>query len=125
MVDFYWLLLVGSRIENKIRTNGNARCRDVLHRLSGAIVRTESVAQISAFKAQFYDVAAKINTTIVNARCEQGFGLAQSKWREFLQFLRVAIYFNPANLPRPRILSFARLPYCFIIRRMSAYCFRT
>src|SRR5260370_16420970 len=33
--------------------------------------------------------------------------------------------FKPANLPRPRILVLAKLPYCFIILRMSAYCFMT
>src|SRR4029077_10343456 len=33
--------------------------------------------------------------------------------------------FRPANLPRPRIFVFAKLPYCFIIRRMSEYCFST
>ena len=34
-------------------------------------------------------------------------------------------HLSPANLPMPRIFILAMLPYCFIMRRMSAYWRRT
>ena len=74
---------------------------------------------------QFYDVTAEINTAIVKPRRKEALGFTQSQSREFPKLFSCRHYFNPASFPMPRIFILDMLPYCFIMRRMSAYCFST
>jgi len=79
----------------------------------------------AGLQRQFYDIAAKVDAPIVKRRIVENLRFAQSEPGERLQLFARRHYFMPANLPRPRIFILAMLPYCFIMRRMSAYCLST